>query len=117
VELVKSQRNDLFEAIHATGLDPCQFKWAEDAAETIVESTIVGRRATVEEIANICAFLASDQARFVTGVAWVVDGGTGISRGLPGRLAHIPALPLTLPVRHSLGGFERSIGEKPGEAG
>jgi NAD(P)-dependent dehydrogenase (short-subunit alcohol dehydrogenase family) len=88
-----------------------------EAAETIVESTIVGRRATVEEIANVCAFLASDEARFVTGVVWVVDGGTGISRGLPGRLGDIPSPPLTLPVRHSLGGFEHSIGEKPGEAG
>lgn len=88
-----------------------------EAAETIVESTIVGRRATVEEIANVCAFLASDEASFVTGVVWVVDDGTGIFRGLPGRLGDIPAPPLTLPVRHSLGGFEHDIGEKPGEAG
>jgi hypothetical protein len=29
----------------------------------------------------------------------------------------IPAPPLTLPARHSLGGFEHDTGEKPGEAG
>jgi NAD(P)-dependent dehydrogenase (short-subunit alcohol dehydrogenase family) len=82
-----------------------------DAAQTIVDSTIVGRRATVEEIANVYVFLASDEASFVTGVVWVVDGGVGISRGLPGRRGSIPAPPLTLPVRHSLEGFE---GSRPG---
>jgi len=27
------------------------------------------------EIANVIAFLASDEASFVTGAAWTVDGG------------------------------------------
>jgi NAD(P)-dependent dehydrogenase (short-subunit alcohol dehydrogenase family) len=88
-----------------------------DAAQTIVDSTIVGRRATVEEIANVYAFLASDEATFVTGVVWVVDGGVGISRGLPGRRGAISAPPLTLPVRHSLEGFAHDRGDKPGEGG
>lgn len=88
-----------------------------DAAQTIVDSTIVGRRATVEEIANVYAFLASDEATFVTGVVWVVDGGVGISRGLPGRRGEIAAPPVTLPVRHSLEGFAHDRGEKPGEGG
>jgi len=88
-----------------------------DAAQTIVDSTIVGRRATVEEIANVYAFLASDDASFVTGVVWVMDGGVGISRGLPGRRGDIAAPALTLPVRHSLEGFAHDDDAKPGEAG
>jgi NAD(P)-dependent dehydrogenase (short-subunit alcohol dehydrogenase family) len=88
-----------------------------EAAQTIVDSTIVGRRATVEEIANVYAFLASDEATFVTGVVWVVDGGVGISRGLPGRRGDVAAAPLTLPVRHSLEGFAHETGDKPGEDG
>lgn len=89
----------------------------DEAARTIVESTIIGRRATVEEIANVYAFAASDEASFVTGVTWVVDGGVGISRGLPGRKAHEEPPDTDLPVRHSLEGFAQPPGKKPGRPG
>jgi 3-oxoacyl-[acyl-carrier protein] reductase len=36
----------------------------------------LGRYATVEEIANVVAFLCSERASTVTGAAWSVDGGT-----------------------------------------
>jgi 3-oxoacyl-[acyl-carrier protein] reductase len=36
----------------------------------------VGRIASVEEIANVIVFLASEAASFITGAALVVDGGT-----------------------------------------
>lgn len=35
----------------------------------------VGRMGTAEEIANVIAFLASDEASFVNGAVWAVDGG------------------------------------------
>lgn len=35
----------------------------------------VGRMGTADEVANVIAFLASDEASFVNGAVWMVDGG------------------------------------------
>jgi NAD(P)-dependent dehydrogenase (short-subunit alcohol dehydrogenase family) len=35
----------------------------------------MGRAAEPAEIANVIAFLASDEASFVTGAGWYADGG------------------------------------------
>lgn len=35
----------------------------------------IGRMGTAEEVANVIAFLASDEASFVAGAVWAVDGG------------------------------------------
>jgi NAD(P)-dependent dehydrogenase (short-subunit alcohol dehydrogenase family) len=53
----------------------------------IIEGTPLGRRGTPEEIANAYLFLASDEASFVTGALFSVDGGITISKGSIGSEA------------------------------
>ncbi|MBY5460823.1 SDR family oxidoreductase [Rhizobium leguminosarum] len=57
----------------------------EQMEEMTLAGTVLGRRGTPEEIANVYAFLASDEASYVTGALWFVDGGTTIAKGGPGR--------------------------------
>jgi NAD(P)-dependent dehydrogenase (short-subunit alcohol dehydrogenase family) len=55
--------------------------WMEDPERRrALEATIpLGRAARAEEIAAVAAFLASDEASYVTGALWAVDGGlTGV---------------------------------------
>jgi 2-hydroxycyclohexanecarboxyl-CoA dehydrogenase len=73
----------------------------------IVQATPLGRRGTVEEVANVYAFLASDEASFVTGALYFVDGGITISKGPVGDqvskdLKKEPAV--ELPVEHTQDG-------------
>lgn len=57
----------------------------EEMEEMTLAGTVLGRRGTPEEIANVYAFLASDEASYVTGALWFVDGGTTIAKGGPGK--------------------------------
>jgi NAD(P)-dependent dehydrogenase (short-subunit alcohol dehydrogenase family) len=59
----------------------------EKVEKALLTATPLGRRGTVEEIANVYAFLASDEASFVTGALWLVDGGITPAKGAVGALA------------------------------
>ena len=75
--------------------------------KTVVGATPMGRRGTTEEMANVFAFLASDEASYVTGALWLADGGVTPAHGMPGddvphSLKHEPAF--TLPIKHARDG-------------
>lgn len=53
--------------------------------EMTVMAAPMGRRGTPEEMANVCAFLASDEASYVTGSLWLADGGVTIAKGAVGQ--------------------------------
>lgn len=63
--------------IGATGLI-AEFMGVEDTPENrkrFVATIPMGRFSTPEDVANACLYLASDEARFITGVCLEVDGG------------------------------------------
>jgi enoyl-[acyl-carrier-protein] reductase (NADH) len=47
---------------------------------------MLGRRGTPEEIVNVFAFVASDEAGYMTGALIFADGGTTIAKGGPGEI-------------------------------
>ena len=59
----------------------------EEIEKALVSAVPMGRRGTVEEIANVYAFLASDAASYVTGAVWLADGGITPAKGAVGTLA------------------------------
>jgi NAD(P)-dependent dehydrogenase (short-subunit alcohol dehydrogenase family) len=66
--------NAVFPGITET---PMNRWWTEDPAvrEQVLAPIPLGRAARAEEIAAVAAFLACDDASYVTGALWTVDGG------------------------------------------
>ncbi len=69
-------------------MTPLVKEWAEseydpEAALALVDKWhALGRMATAEEIGEVCAFLASDEASFITGQAICPDGGASLGYGI-----------------------------------
>jgi len=61
--------------------------------EEFVENTTVGRFARPDDVANLVAFLASDESSFVSGSLHTVDGGASTKRypDLPSAFARLEA--------------------------
>jgi 3-oxoacyl-[acyl-carrier protein] reductase len=51
---------------------------SEDRKKAILGSVPLGRYASTEEVAGVAAFLAGDDAAYVTGAVIPVDGGLGM---------------------------------------
>ena len=51
----------------------------EEVQQQLVQMHPIGRIGEPSEIAAMAAYLASDEAGFVTGSAFTVDGGMGIN--------------------------------------
>ncbi|HEX4627235.1 MAG TPA: SDR family oxidoreductase, partial [Gemmatimonadales bacterium] len=57
--------------IRSSGTD----RYPEELVEMSRQRTPMKRLGTPEEVAELCAYLASDAASFVTGETWYIDGG------------------------------------------
>ena len=58
---------------------PEGFAGREEITAGFAELTMLGRAATLEDVANVAAFAASDRASMITGTAINITGGAGRS--------------------------------------
>lgn len=72
--LVASERiDDMAAALAPAGVDPAAQR--QRMIDASIEATPLGRMTEAADIADMAAFLASDQASFLTGKSYTVDGG------------------------------------------
>ena len=72
--LIASERIDeMAAALRPADIDAADFR--QVMINTSIERNPLGRMAEAADIANMAAFLASDQASFLTGLSYTVDGG------------------------------------------
>jgi NAD(P)-dependent dehydrogenase (short-subunit alcohol dehydrogenase family) len=94
--------------IHTAWLENGESPIPGKQLKEIEANTPMGRMGTPEEIANVYAFLASDEASYVTAALWLVDGGITPGKGggdkVPKSLRKEPAD--ELPLRHTLDGLK-----------
>ena len=81
----------------------------EQMEKMLINATPMARRGTPEEMANVCAFMACDEASYVTGALWLADGGVTVAKGgigkqTPEALRELPQGELRL--EHSKTGLE-----------
>ena len=68
-------------------MTPLMREWAsteydpDTALENVDHMHALGRMATIEEMGEVCAFLASDEASFMTGQTVCPDGGAALGYG------------------------------------
>jgi NAD(P)-dependent dehydrogenase (short-subunit alcohol dehydrogenase family) len=75
----------------------------------MTQATPMGRLGTPEEVANVYCFLASDEASYVTGAIYAVDGGITTAKGpvgkkVPSSVAEQP--PGRLELHHTYDGLQ-----------
>jgi 3-oxoacyl-[acyl-carrier protein] reductase len=54
----------------------------QDYQDSMAASIPAGKLGTVDDVANVCLFLATDEAAYVTGQAIAVDGGQVLPESL-----------------------------------
>ena len=77
----------------------------------LIDATPMARRGTPEEMANVYAFLASDEASYVTGALWLADGGVTPAKGpagmeTPNNLRQEPKGEISAETSHELDGLK-----------